>query len=174
MTRRRLRHLVQRALTAAAIGCGLPSIAHAEVAGVWELACKTVAEVPRLGCVASTSVTSPTSGERLLRVELIPAGTLGNANAVLRVLLPHGIALNANVGVQIDGGISFKVPLVSSSAEGLIAVQQIGADVVAAMQAGSVMEVSVMNFAGDTLKNSVSLVGVTLMLDSVARLNRSE
>jgi invasion protein IalB len=165
---------VQSALTAAAIAVGLSCAVQAEPAGVWDLACKTVADAPRLGCVASTSITSQSTGQRVLRVELIPAGTLGNANAVLRVLLPHGIALNADVGVQIDGGLSFKAPLLSSSAEGLIAVQQIGADVVASLKAGSIMEVTVINLAGDTLKNTVSLVGLTLVLDAVARIDAAD
>ena len=151
---------------------GLGGMALAEpVAGAWELACKPVAGEARLGCVASTSVLRPTTGEQVLRVEVIPAGTMGNANAVLRLKLPHGIALNANIGVKIDQGELIKVPLVSSSAEGLTAMQEIGADIVAKLREGAALAITVVTLDGDTLTNSVSLVGLTLVLDAEARIN---
>lgn len=150
-------------------------MAQAEpAAGVWELACKPIAGEARLGCLASTAVLSPITGEQLLRVEVIPAGILGNANAVLRLKLPHGIALNANIGVQIDYGDLVKVPLVSSTAEGLTAMQQIGGDVVANLREGTGMVVTVVTLDGDTLGNSVSLVGLTLVLDAVARMDGAD
>lgn len=113
------------------------------------------------------------TGQTVLRVELVPASTLGNENAVLRLHLPHGIALNANIGVRVDGGELFKIPLMSSTPEGLLAYQFIGADVVAAMKRGASMAVTVVNSEGETLTNSVSLVGLTLVLDSVERLAQS-
>lgn len=140
------------------------------VAGVWDLACKPVAGEAQLGCVASTAVVSAKTGEQLLRVEVIPAGTLGNANAALRLRLPHGIALNASVGVQIDGGELFKIPLKSSSVEGLLAYQFIGSDLVEAMRSGQSMAVTVVTLDGETLTNAASLAGLTLVLDSAARM----
>lgn len=158
-------------LLAAVIGVGLPGTSRAEpAAGVWELSCKPVAAEVRLGCVASTAVLSPQSGAQVLGVEVIPAGTLGNANAVLRLKLPHGIALNANIGVQIDGGDLIKVPLVSSTSDGVTAMQQIGGDIVARLREGTGMAVTVVTLEGETLTNSVSLVGLTLVLDAMARI----
>lgn len=155
-----------------ALAClGLAAPGLAQSAGTWELACKPVEREPRLGCVASTEVVAEGSGKTVLRVELVPAATLGNENAVLRLHLPHGIALNANIGVTIDGGALFRIPLMSSSPEGLLAYQFIGADVVAALKGGSAMAVTVVNSKGETLTNAVSLVGLTLVLDSVALLS---
>ena len=162
-------------LLAAVIGGGLSGMSLAEpAAGAWELSCKPVAAEARLGCVASTAVLSPQSGAQVLGVEVIPAGTLGNANAVLRLKLPHGIALNANIGVQIDGGTLIKVPLVSSTSDGVTAMQQIGADIVASLREGTGMAVTVVTLDGDTLTNSVSLVGLTLVLDAMARIGAAE
>ena len=162
-------------LLAAVIGGGLSGMSLAEpAAGAWELSCKPVAAEARLGCVASTAVLSPQSGAQVLGVEVIPAGTLGNANAVLRLKLPHGIALNANIGVQIDGGTLIKVPLVSSTSDGVTAMQQIGADIVASLREGTGMAVTVVTLDGDTLTNSVSLVGLTLVLDAMARIGAAQ
>ena len=162
-------------LLAAVIGGGLSGMSLAEpAAGAWELSCKPVAAEARLGCVASTAVLSPQSGAQVLGVEVIPAGTLGNANAVLRLKLPHGIALNANIGVQIDEGTLIKVPLVSSTSDGVTAMQQIGADIVASLREGTGMAVTVVTLDGDTLTNSVSLVGLTLVLDAMARIGAAE
>ncbi len=162
----------QKALLAAVIGVSFFGMSRAEtVAGVWELTCKPVAGEARLGCVASTSVLSPKSGAQVLGVEVIPAGTLGNANAVLRLELPHGIALNANIGVQIDDGDLIRVPLTSSTSDGVTAMQQIGEDIIASLREGTGMAVTVVTLEGDTLTNSVSLVGLTLVLDAMARMN---
>ena len=163
------------ALGLVALALGLGGVSHAEpVAGGWELACKPVAGEARLGCVASTSVVSPNTGELLLRVEVIPAGTLGNDNAVLRLKLPHGVALNASIGVKIDQGELIKVPLASSNAEGLTAVQQIGGDIVEELRAGTGMAVTVGTLDGKTLTNSVSLVGLSLVLDAETRIGAGQ
>ena len=151
----------------------LAASAFAQSAGAWELACKPVDSGSKLGCIVSTVVVARETGKTVLRVELVPASTLGNEDAVLRLHLPHGIALNANIGVRVDGGELFKIPLMSSTPEGLLAYQFIGADVVAAMKSGALMAVTVVNTKGETLTNSVSLVGLTLVLDSVERLAQS-
>lgn len=161
-------------LTAAMVAFLATSSQAEPVAGVWDLACKPVPDATRLACVVSTAVLSPQTGAQVLGVEVIPAGTLGNANAVLRLKLPHGVALNANIGVQIDGGELIKVPLVSSTSDGLTATQQIGGDIVAKLREGTALAVTVVTLDGDTLTNSVSLAGLTLVLDAVARIDAAE
>ena len=148
----------------------LAAPAGAERAGVWEVECQPIAEANRMGCLARSMVVSSSTGTSTLRVEVIPQGALGNANAVLRLFLPHGVALNANLGVQIDGGEVYKVPLMTSDRDGVTAFQFIGADVVDRLRKGAALSVTAVTPEGNTVRNSVSLVGLTLALDSIARL----
>lgn len=155
-------------------GLGMGPVVAQSSDGVWELDCKPIGGEARMGCVARTTLMSRSTGGVALRVDVVPAGALGNSDAVLRVFLPHGVALNANLGVQIDGGDVYKVPLMTSDRDGVTAFQFIGADVVKRLRSGNVLQVTAVTPQGDTATNSVSLVGLTLALDSAGRLMTSE
>ncbi|MDM7930878.1 invasion associated locus B family protein [Tabrizicola sp.] len=151
-------------------GVGMGPVAAQSAAAVWELDCKPISGEARMGCVARTTLISRGAGGTALRIDVVPAGALGNADAVLRVFLPHGVALNANLGVQIDGGEVYKIPLMTSDRDGVTAIQFIGADVVKKLRNGNALQVTAVTPQGDTAANSVSLVGLTLALDSASRL----
>ena len=148
--------------------------APAEVATpafVWEVACRPEPGAPRdLGCAISKTLIVPETGRRMLKIDLLPAADPQTEATTLRLLFPHGLRLDAVVGLQIDDGRLYKLPLTRSAPEGVYAVHPLGRDVVASLRRGRELKISAVTEAGQVLTLPVSLYGFSAALDAIAQI----
>lgn len=137
---------------------------------VWEIACRPDAETRRLGCVLSQTLIVPETGGRILRVDVIPAVEASREPTVMRLLFPHGLRLDAVVGLRIDDGQLFRVPLTRSAPEGVYAIHPLGRDVVEGLRRGRILTISAIAEDGKVLTLPVSLFGFTAALDAIGQI----
>lgn len=157
-----IRLLATGALLAAGVAVG------AEPA--WTLSCKPAPDAGKLACVLSQVLTVAETNARLLTVEIIPAEAVGNTDAAIRLSLPHGVKLNSVVGVRVDDGKLFKLPLQSSDSAGLYTTQALGSDMIEAMKKGDALVVSLALTDGRLLDVPASLVGFSMVYDAAQRV----
>jgi invasion protein IalB len=140
--------------------------ASADPPYVWETFCRPEDGGRRLGCVLTQTLMVPETRGRLLRVDIRPAAGPGQ-NSTIQLLFPHGLRLDAVLGLRVDQGKLFKVPLTRSAAEGVYAIHNIGADTLAAMSRGRVLNVSALTETGQVMDLPLSLYGFSAALQAV-------
>lgn len=103
----------------------------------------------------------------LMRVEIVPPGVNGNTNAGIRLTLPHGVLIPPGVSIRVDDGQTFRVPFQLSDSAGLYTTQPLGADMLAAMKAGSMLTVGLVLSDGSKREIPASLAGFTLAYNKI-------
>ncbi|QPC87543.1 hypothetical protein GA830_12880 [Mesorhizobium sp. NBSH29] len=140
---------------------------------VWAVSCRPVDVGARIACVMAQSLSLPDSSEEILKVEVVPRAALGNDNALVRLSFAHGVVPSSQIGLQVDGGKLFKVPLQRSDANGLYTTAPIGADFVTQMRMGRALNVSFILSNGKVATLPVSLFGFTAAYDAIQALLKS-
>ena len=116
------------------------------------------------------SLSVPGDNDTLLRVEIIPQRAAGNADAVMRIRFPHGVALNSLIGIQVDSGQLFKFPLQISDSSGVYATWPIGSDFIDSMRAGRKVDISFILSTGQLATVSLSLFGFSAANDMFSKI----
>lgn len=133
----------------------------------WEVSCRPDADGKRMSCVMTQVLTIAQTNDFLMRVEIVPPGVNGNTNAGIRLTLPHGVLIPPGVSIRVDDGQTFRVPFQLSDSAGLYTTQPLGADMLAAMKAGSMLTVGLVLSDGSKREIPASLAGFTLAYNKI-------
>jgi len=133
----------------------------------WEVSCRPDADGKRMACVMTQVLTIAQTNDFLMRVEIVPPGVNGNANAGIRLTLPHGVLIPPGITIRVDDGQTFRVPFQLSDSAGLYTTQPLGADIIKAMKAGQMLTVGLVLADGSKREIPASLAGFTLAYDKI-------
>jgi len=150
---------------------GLPGGATSlrETHGDWVVSCSVQTVDDRTGkaCALSQELTDTKSGQRVLALELRPAGTSVDGTLVL----PFGLTLANGVTLQIDDGqagspLAFRTCLPA----GCIVPVAFDAKMLAALRNGTTLKVRTTRDGGGDMQLAISLKGFAGALDRTAAL----
>lgn len=136
----------------------------------WGMECITSGNGAAFVCASRYTRELADSDERLVELQVVPPGSSGIADPLVRLSLPHGIRLDARVGLRVDRGEQFLLPLQRSDARGLYTTLPLGADVLRAMKAGGTLTVSLALVEGAVLPVEIPLVGFARAYDAALRV----
>ena len=122
----------------------------------WSVQCLDGAGGPPR-CRAFQNMVVPGTGERLLTVVVEPQSP--EPGYRLALALPHGLYLPAGVEIAIDGGEAARLVISTSDAEGAYAATEADEALVAAMKAGTTMNVSFVSATQQNFTVPVTLAG---------------
>ncbi|PWV98363.1 invasion protein IalB [Hoeflea marina] len=137
---------------------------------VWDVDCRPVDAGKRLGCVLRQQLVVQGGSQVLLDAEIVPKGSLDNPDSVIKLHFPHGLALNAVIGLRIDNGEVFKLPLQRSDENGLYTTMAIGEKVLGLMQNGRAAQISFVLTSGKLVTLDLSLFGFTAAYNAILTL----
>jgi len=123
----------------------------------WTVSCSSTGADAALVCNLSQIIVVKDSGQRVLTVTV---GTEGG-KMMLKLGLPHGLALQKGVDVWIDQGARQNHPIVTADQKGSYALIPLEEGMIGALKQGTDLNVSVTAYAGNALVIGVSLKGFT-------------
>ena len=126
----------------------------------WDVSCKPVPGTVRLACLISQDFPLPDGGMGV-RVQIAPPAVSGGSDPLLRLRMPHGVRLDAMIGLRIDDGELFRIPLRMSDAAGVYANQAIGKGALESMIRGRSMTLNIVMADGTLAQVPLSLFGFT-------------
>lgn len=135
----------------------------------WIVNCASGAGGTALECQMSQNLTESKTGQRVLTVTVRRQAKDG-ALAML-LALPHGLFIPAGVTCQIDSGQKLPVAIQTSDQNGAYAALPMNAEFVAALKAGTNLNIAMESVTRKPVSIPVSLAGFTAALDKLATVN---
>jgi len=125
----------------------------------WSVNCVSQPASGELVCNMAQQLIANDTGQRMLAASVFrPAPS---ASAVMRLSLPHGILLQQGVDVWVDDAAPTKHPIVIADQNGSYAEIELGADMLVALQGGSILRAGVSTGNGERVLFQLSLRGFT-------------
>jgi invasion protein IalB len=163
---------LQALLTALSLSFALPGAAVAQEAATeqnitaqetpWQVNCTPAAEGAGLNCSMVKSLILAQGEQVLAQAAVVQGDPL-----VLRILVPHGMALEQGLQVLVDG-VEVATPTFRTSLPGgAIAVADLTPDLEDALRSGAVLQIAGMQNNGNALRLEMSLAGFSASVDKL-------
>ncbi len=141
-----------------------PALAQSETAAsAWTTACSSQARDAPVVCIMEQPVILSETGQRFASLRITSADPAQPATLILQ--LPLGLAIQSGVALQVDALDPVPIPLTTCEVEGCFASTSLGADLEAALKAGSTAIARFENLANQAIEVEFSLVGFTAAYD---------
>ena len=143
-----------------------PSEPAQKPGSAWIVNCSTGGTGADLQCQMSQNLTESKSGQRVLTVT-VRKETKDSGLAMLFVL-PHGLFIPAGATFQIDQGEKKQVAIQTSDQNGAYAATPLTSDLLAALKAGTTLNVGMESVTRKPVTIPVTLAGFTAAADKLA------
>jgi invasion protein IalB len=164
---------LQALLTALSLTFALPGAAVAQEAAPteqnitaqetpWQVNCTPAGEGAGLNCSMVKSLILAQGEQVLAQAAVVQGDPL-----VLRILVPHGMALEAGLVILVDGAEVARPTFRTSLPGGAIAVTDITPDLEDALRSGAVLQIAGTQNNGNALRLEMSLLGFSASVDKL-------
>lgn len=132
-------------------------------ANAWAVNCASGSTGTDLQCQVSQNLTEAKTGKRVLTVTVRPQ----EGGLAMLIALPHGLFLPAGASYQIDTGRKATVAIQTSDQNGAYAAVPLAPDLLAAMKAGTNLNIGMESVTRNAVTIPVSLAGFTAAIDKL-------
>ena len=165
--------ILQAVLTALSLSFALPGAAIAQETAPteqnitaqetpWQVNCTPVADGGGLNCSMVKSLILAQGEQVLAQAAVVQGDPL-----VLRILVPHGMALAEGLRLSVDGAEVAAPAFRTSVQGGAIAVTDITADLEAALRSGELLQIEGVQNNNNALRLEMSLTGFSASIDKL-------
>lgn len=141
----------------------VPTPAAASPANPWVVNCASGSPGTDLQCQISQNLTEAKTGRRVLTVTV----RRQEGSLAMLLALPHGLFLPAGASYQIDAGQKATVAIQTSDQNGAYAAVPLIPDLLAAMKAGTNLNIGMESVTRNAVTIPVSLAGFTAAIDKL-------
>lgn len=159
--------LVGSSLSAMAQEAPAPAAEPEKPANAWVVNCSTGGS-GTLQCQMSQNLTESKTGQRVLTVTIRKEPKDGSLAMLLA--LPHGLFLPAGATYQIDGGEKVAVAIQTSDQNGAYAAVPMNAEIIAALKAGTNLNIGMESVTRKPVTIPVTLAGFTAAIDKLTAI----
>lgn len=148
-----------------------PAAAPAEAQkpqNAWVVNCSTGATGTALECQMSQNLTESNTGQRVLTVTV--RKNAADGGMAMLFALPHGLFLPAGASYRIDEGEKAQVAIQTSDQNGAYAAVPVDAKLIAALKAGTNLNVGMESVSRKEVVIPVTLSGFTAAIDKLDSL----
>lgn len=164
---------LQAVLTALSLSFALPGAAVAQEAAPteqnitaqetpWQVNCTPAAKGGGLNCSMVKSLILAQGEQVLAQAAVVQGDPL-----VLRILVPHGMALTEGLRILVDGTEVAAPSFRTSLPGGAIAVSDLTSDLEDALRSGTMLQIEGVQNNGNALRLEMSLVGFSASIDKL-------
>ncbi|AZO45985.1 invasion associated locus B family protein [Mesorhizobium sp. M7D.F.Ca.US.005.01.1.1] len=134
-------------------------------ANPWAINCSSGSSTAELQCQVSQNLTEAKTGQRVLTVTV--RRDKGNGSLAMLLALPHGLFLPSGASYQIDQGQKTTVAIQTSDQNGAYAAAPLSPELIAAMKAGTNLNIGMESVTRKPVTIPVSLAGFTAAIDKL-------
>ncbi|PWJ91411.1 invasion associated locus B family protein [Mesorhizobium sp. M7D.F.Ca.US.004.03.1.1] len=127
--------------------------------------CSSGSSTAELQCQVSQNLTEAKTGQRVLTVTV--RRDKGNGSLAMLLALPHGLFLPSGASYQIDQGQKTTVAIQTSDQNGAYAAAPLSPELIAAMKAGTNLNIGMESVTRKPVTIPVSLAGFTAAIDKL-------
>ena len=129
------------------------------VSSNWTVTCRPGAKFKKMVCELSNAITDVKSKQLLVRA------VIQGQPRQLVMQLPHGLALNSGVFIQVDDGPALRTDTATSAQKGVFTRTSLSASLLAAMKKGKQIKISVSAMNGKKIIILIGLNGFSVAFD---------